>query len=51
MTITMYVTNRAFDLGAANVQLQASTIGEPMYRRMGFEVLHRTRLHIGMPPR
>ncbi len=48
--ITQSVTNRAFDLGAANVQLQASTMGEPVYRRMGYEELHRTRLHIGMPP-
>lgn len=48
--ITQFLTNRAFDLGAANVQLQASTMGEPVYRRMGYEELHRTRLHIGMPP-
>ncbi len=47
--ITRFVTNRAFDLGAANVQLQASKMGEPVYRRMGYEELHRTRLHIGMP--
>lgn len=47
--VTQYVTNLAFDLGAANVQLQASTMGEPVYRRMGYEELHRTRLHIGIP--
>lgn len=48
--ITQFVTNLGFDLGAANVQLQASTMGEPVYLRMGYEELHRTRLHIGMPP-
>lgn len=47
--VTQHVTNLGFDLGAANVQLQASTMGEPVYLRMGYEELHRTRLHIGMP--
>ncbi len=47
--ITQSVTNLAFDLGAANVQLQASTMGEPVYRRMGYEELYRARLHIGVP--
>ena len=47
--ITQYVTNLGFDLGAANVQLQASTMGEPVYRRMGYEEMYRTRLHIGIP--
>ena len=48
--ITQFVTNLAFDLGAANVQLQASTMGEPVYRRMGYEEIYRYRMHIGMPP-
>ncbi len=48
--VTRHVTNLGFDLGAANVQLQASTMGESVYRRMGYEDLHRTRFHIGMPP-
>ena len=49
--VTQYVTNLAFDLGAANVQLQASVMGEPVYLRMGYEEIYRTRLHIGMPPK
>ncbi len=45
-----HVTNLGFDRGATNVQLQASTMGEPIYRRLGYEELHRTRLHLAMPP-
>ena len=48
-SVTQHVTNLAFDLGAANVQLQASTMGEPLYQRMGYEEMYRTRLHVGMP--
>ncbi len=44
------ITNRAFDLGAQNVQLQASTMGEPIYRRLGYEELYRYTLHLAMPP-
>ena len=35
------VTNWGFDAGAPNVQLQASPMGEPIYRRMGYEDLYR----------
>jgi len=45
-----HVTNLGFDLGASSVQLQASTMGEPIYRRLGYEELYRYRLHLAMPP-
>ena len=45
-----HVTNLGFDLGAENVQLQASTMGEPIYLRLGYEELYRYRLHLAMPP-
>jgi GNAT superfamily N-acetyltransferase len=39
--VTRAVTNRAFDAGAALVSLQASKMGEPIYRRMGYRELYR----------
>ena len=42
--VTRAVTNRAFDLGARLVSLQASPMGEPIYRRMGFAELFRYRM-------
>ena len=41
-----HVTNLAFDLGAANVQLEASKMGEPVYRRLGYEELYRYRFRL-----
>jgi hypothetical protein len=41
--VTRAVTNRAFDLGAAAVTLQASPMGEPVYLRMGYETLFHYR--------
>ncbi len=48
--VTRHVTNLGFDLGAANVQLQASNMGEPIYRRMGYEDLHRREFRLYIPP-
>jgi GNAT superfamily N-acetyltransferase len=48
-SVTARVTNLAFDLGAVNVQLQASEMGEPVYLRMGYEELYRHRLHLSIP--
>ena len=41
--VTRAVTNRAFDLGAAANTLQASSMGEPIYPRMGYETTYRYR--------
>jgi ribosomal protein S18 acetylase RimI-like enzyme len=40
---TRAVTNAAFDLGARAVVLQASIMGEPLYRKMGFDLLAHYR--------
>lgn len=47
--VTRHVTNLGFDLGADNVQLQASTMGEPIYRRMGYEELERRQFRLALP--
>jgi ribosomal protein S18 acetylase RimI-like enzyme len=47
--VTRHVTNLGFDLGAANVQLQASPMGEPIYRRMGYEELERRAFRLALP--
>jgi GNAT superfamily N-acetyltransferase len=39
--VARWVTNWAFDHGAAAQSLEASTMGEPVYARMGYETLHR----------
>ena len=39
--VTRAVTNLAFDLGAPANTLQASTMGEPIYTRMGYRTLFR----------
>ncbi|MGZ4688602.1 MAG: GNAT family N-acetyltransferase [Acidimicrobiia bacterium] len=48
--VTRHVTNLGFDLGATNVQLQASSMGEPIYTRMGYEELHRREFRLAGPP-
>ena len=47
---TRLVGNRAFELGARCVVLQASSQGEPIYRRMGYREITRYRWHAKGPP-
>jgi hypothetical protein len=46
---TRWITNRAFERGAAAVSLQASPMGHPIYRRMGFADLATYRLLAALP--
>lgn len=43
--VTRAVTNLGFDLGARFVTLQASSMGDPIYRRMGYRELYRYTTH------
>lgn len=43
--VTRAVTNEGFDRGAAFVTLQASSMGEPIYRRMGYRDAYRYVTH------
>ena len=43
--VTRTVTNLGFDLGAALVTLQASSMGDPIYRRMGYREVYRYTTH------
>jgi hypothetical protein len=41
--VTSWVTNRLFELGATSVALQASTVGFPIYQRLGYGVYDHYR--------
>jgi predicted GNAT family acetyltransferase len=47
---TRAVGNLAFDLGARVVVLQASVMGEPVYRRMGYREVTRYPYYLQLPP-
>jgi len=47
---TVAATNKAFELGAQLASLQASPMGEGLYRRMGFETIYDYRLYLCPPP-
>jgi len=49
-TMTATAVNTGFDLGAEIASLQASPMGESLYRRMGFETIFSYRLLMGAPP-
>jgi ribosomal protein S18 acetylase RimI-like enzyme len=46
---TVAATNRAFELGAEVASLQASVMGEDLYRKLGYEELFSYRLLGAMP--
>jgi hypothetical protein len=41
--VTEWATNTAFEQGAASCTLQASPMGAPLYRRLGYETLYHYR--------
>jgi GNAT superfamily N-acetyltransferase len=47
---TVRATNRAFEVGAKIASLQASPMGERIYRSLGYEELYSYRLMGAMPP-
>jgi len=48
-TCTRIAGNAGFDLGAQVVALQASLMGEPIYRRMGYREITRYPWYVEMP--
>lgn len=48
--VTAAAVNAGFDLGAEIASLQASPMGESLYRRMGFETIYDYRLYLCHPP-
>jgi ribosomal protein S18 acetylase RimI-like enzyme len=49
-TLTATAVNAGFELGAESASLQASPMGEPVYRRLGFETIFNYRLFMQPAP-
>ena len=49
-TVTASAVNAGLDLGAEAASLQASPMGEPLYRQMGFETVFDYALLMSQPP-
>jgi hypothetical protein len=47
--VTTVVTNSAFQRGASSVTLQASPMGEPVYRALGYETIYRYSEYVRWP--
>jgi len=50
-TVTAAAVNAGFDMGAEIASLQASPMGEPLYRRMGFKTMFDYRLLLCPAPK
>ena len=50
--VTTHVTNAAFERGASSCTLQASPMGEPVYRALGYETIYTYAEYVRMrlPP-
>ena len=48
--VTRAVTNAAFDDGAAASTLQPSSMGDPIYRRMGYIEIYNYKVYIDLGP-
>jgi GNAT superfamily N-acetyltransferase len=44
--VTVWATNEAFDRGAGSCTLQASTMGAPLYAKLGYETLYHYAEHV-----
>lgn len=49
--LTVAAVNAGFELGAESASLQASAMGEPVYRRLGFETIFDYRLLMQSAPK
>lgn len=47
--VTVMATNLAFGRGASSCTLQASPMGEPIYRRLGYETIYRYEEFVRWP--
>jgi hypothetical protein len=47
--VTTLVTNAAFERGASSCTLQASPMGEPIYRALGYETVYRYSEYVRWP--
>lgn len=48
--VTAAAVNAGLEMGATSASLQASPMGEPIYRRMGFETIYDYRFYLSPPP-
>ena len=49
--VTAAATNAGLEMGATTASLQASPMGESLYRQMGFETIYDYRLYLSPPPK